>query len=51
MAIDSVLGVIAHAAGAPEEGAGYFEDALTWSRKGNYRPELAWTCCCRDARY
>ena len=32
------------------QAAAHFEDALAFSRKAGYRPELAWTCCdCADA--
>jgi hypothetical protein len=28
-----------------DEAAAHFDDALAFSRKAGYRPELAWTCC------
>ena len=39
------LGVIAHAAGLQDKAVAHFEDALAFTRKAGYRPELAWTCC------
>ena len=40
-----ILGILAHAMGNLDQAAVHFEDALTFSRKAGYRPELAWTCC------
>ena len=42
---DRILGLLAHTMGSPDQAAAHFEDALTFCRKGGYRPELAWTCC------
>ena len=40
-----LLGVMAHRIGAPEKAAAHFEEALAFTRRAGYRPELAWTCC------
>ena len=42
---DRVLGLLAHTVGNLEQAGAHFEDALSFSRKAGYRPELAWTCC------
>ena len=39
------LGIIAHAAGLEDKAVAHFEDALAFTRKAGYRPELAWACC------
>jgi tetratricopeptide (TPR) repeat protein len=39
------LGIIANAAGLDDKAVAHFEDALAFTRKAGYRPELAWTCC------
>jgi ATP/maltotriose-dependent transcriptional regulator MalT len=41
---DRLLGLLVQTMGNPEQAAVHFEDALTFSRKAGYRPELAWTC-------
>ena len=40
-----VLGLLAHTMGELDKAVAHFEDALAFSRKGGYRPALAWTCC------
>ena len=41
---DRIWGVLAQKLGKYEESAAHFEEALSFSRNGGYRPELAWTC-------
>ncbi|MCH8802301.1 MAG: AAA family ATPase [Chloroflexi bacterium] len=43
IAIDRLLGLLAHTFGELEAAAGHFEDSLDFCRKAGYRPELAWT--------
>ena len=43
--VDRLLGLLAQTMGTLEQAAGHFEDALAFSRKAGYRPELAWTGC------
>ena len=43
--LDRVLGLLSQTMGNPDQAAVHFEDALAFSRKAGYRPELAWTCC------
>ena len=45
MAIDRLLGLLAHTMASLDPAAGHFGDALAFCRKAGYRPELAWTCC------
>ncbi len=45
LAIDRLLGLLAHTMGNLDQAAGHFEDALAFCRKAGFRPELAWTCC------
>ena len=40
-----VLGLLSQTMGNLGQAVEHFEDALTFCRKGGYRPELAWTCC------
>ena len=42
---DRVRGLMAAAMGEPDQAITHFEGALTLTRRGGYRPELAWTCC------
>jgi len=42
---DRLLGLLAHTMGNLDEAGAHFDDALVFSRKADYRPELAWTCC------
>ena len=41
---DRVLGLLCVTMGQLDEAAGHFEDALEFTRRAGYRPELAWTC-------
>ena len=43
--IDRLLGLLSETMGNPDRATAHFEDALAFSRKAGYRPELAWTCC------
>ena len=43
--VDRLLGLLAQTLGNLDESAVHFEDALSFSRKAGYPPELAWTCC------
>jgi tetratricopeptide (TPR) repeat protein len=43
--MDHLLGLLAATAGDADRAAGHFEASLAFTRKGGYRPELAWTCC------
>jgi ATP/maltotriose-dependent transcriptional regulator MalT len=45
LAIDRLLGLLAHTMGNLDQAAGHFEDALAFCRKAGFQPELAWTCC------
>ena len=45
LATDRLLGLLAHTMGNLVQAGSHFEDALTFSRKAGYRPELAWTYC------
>ena len=40
-----MLGLLAQTIGNLDQAITHFDDALTFCRKGGYRPELAWTCC------
>jgi tetratricopeptide (TPR) repeat protein len=42
--VDRVLGLLSHTMGNFDQATVHFEDALTFCRKANYRPELAWSC-------
>ncbi len=42
---DRVLGLLCSTMGDMDRASDHFEDALTFCRKADYRPELAWTCC------
>jgi len=44
IAIDRMLGLLAHTMGNFEPAIGNFEDALSFCRVARYRPELAWSC-------
>jgi len=47
--VDRLLGLLAHTLGNLDQAINHFEDALNFSRKAGYRPELAWICCdCGD---
>ena len=41
---DRLLGLLAHNMNRLDLAAEHFEDALTFCRNGDYRPELAWSC-------
>jgi DNA-binding CsgD family transcriptional regulator len=41
---DRVLGLLADAVGDRAEASRHFEDAISFCRKAEYLPELAWTC-------
>ena len=41
---DRLLGLLSQAMGNLDQATGHLEEALTFCRKGGYRPELAWTC-------
>ena len=43
-AVDRILGLLASTIEHSENAARHLNDALTFCRKGGYRPELAWTC-------
>ena len=45
LAIDRVLGILAHSVGNLDQAIVHFGDGLAFCRKAGYRPELAWTCC------
>ena len=45
LAVDRLLGLLAHTMGELDQAAEHFEDSLAFCRKAGYRPELAWTCC------
>ena len=42
---DTILGLLAQALGDLQQAVTHFEEAINFSRKAGYRPELAWTCC------
>ena len=42
--VDRLLALLAHTMGNPDQSVEHFEDALIFSRKAGYRPELAWSC-------
>ena len=44
VAIDRLLGQLAHAAGDVAKSVHHFEDALAFCNKAGYRPEYAWSC-------
>ena len=41
---DHILGLLARTMGDLDAARTHFDDAITFCRKANYRPELAWTC-------
>ena len=43
VALDRMLGLLAHTMGQLDKAVGHFEDALVFCRKAGFRPELAWT--------
>ncbi len=45
MATDRLLGLLSQTMGELVQATVHFEDALAFSRKADYRPELAWPCC------
>ncbi len=45
LAIDRLLGLLAHTMGDLDKAAEHFEDAMSFCRKAGYSTELAWTCC------
>ena len=45
IAVDRLLGLLAHTMDNFDKAAEHFEDSLGFCRKAGYRPELAWTCC------
>ncbi|MCH8063591.1 MAG: hypothetical protein IH861_13940, partial [Chloroflexi bacterium] len=45
LAIDRILGLLAHTMGRLDDAAHHFDDALAFCRKAGYRPELAWSLC------
>ena len=42
--VDRLLGLLSQTMGQLDQAITHFEDALTFCRKAEYRPELAWTC-------
>ncbi|HEU0020248.1 MAG TPA: AAA family ATPase [Dehalococcoidia bacterium] len=44
VAMDRVLGLLAHTVGNLGKAREHFEDSLNFCRQAGYRPELAWTC-------
>ncbi|MEE8465996.1 MAG: LuxR C-terminal-related transcriptional regulator [Dehalococcoidia bacterium] len=46
VAIDRLLGQLAHAVDAVAQAIVHFEDSLAFCAKAGYRPEYAWTCWC-----
>ena len=42
---DRVLGLLSVTMGQLEQAAAHYEDALEFTHRAGYRPELAWTCC------
>jgi hypothetical protein len=45
ISVDRLLGLQSQTMGNLDQAVAHFEDALAFSRKAGYRPELAWTCC------
>ncbi|MFQ6028141.1 MAG: hypothetical protein ACE5Q6_11665, partial [Dehalococcoidia bacterium] len=45
VAVDRILGLLAHTMGNLDTATRHFEDSLGFTRPAGYRPELAWTCC------
>ena len=45
MAVDRLLGLLAHTMGNLDEALGHFEESIAFCRKHGYRPELAWSLC------
>jgi len=45
VATDRLLGLVAQITGRLDRAIAHFEEALAFSRKAGYRPEVAWTCC------
>ena len=45
LAVDRVLGLMAHTMGDLDQASAHFEIALALCSEAGYRPELAWTCC------
>ncbi len=45
LSADRLLGLLAQTMGNLNQAAEHFEDALTFCRRADYRPEQAWTCC------
>jgi tetratricopeptide (TPR) repeat protein len=43
--LDRLLGLLAGTLGELDRAGEHFEQALAFSRKAGYRPELAWACC------
>ena len=43
--VDRLLGLLSQTMGDLDQASVHFEDALDFSRKAGFRPELAWTCC------
>lgn len=41
---DRILGLLSQTIGQLDDAATHFEEAMAFSRKAGYRPELAWTC-------
>lgn len=39
-----ILGLLAHTMGEHDQAVVHFEESLTFCRKANYKPELAWAC-------
>jgi len=42
---DRLLGLLARTIGQLDQSAKHFDDALSFCRKGGYKPELAWASC------
>ena len=42
---DRVLGLLSVTMRQADQAVAHFEDALAFTRRSGYRPELAWTCC------
>ncbi len=42
---DRLLGLLSQTMGNLDKATEHLEEALAFSRKAGYRPELAWTCC------
>ena len=45
IAVDRLLGLLAHTMSNLHQAIDHFQDAQAFCRKAGYRPELAWTCC------